>query len=241
MQSDVPTAGMLKSYKKVSRWYPALDPVSDTAPESSGSAASFDDEDRPARFPYYIHDDEEPELEIPPVPDSFLRRSHFSGAWSDWMTGRDSSDLAAPARSRDSTVLEFPWGSAEDDSESHPAHLPRHPAGHTPAPDRSTLTDRASALLDAVADYDPAAARADIYRRRRLFALGLLIVAIVLLILVFGIALYALNSHGGASQSIGVPVGAARFDPVAAPSAYNEMTATATIGHHARAAGIPAG
>ncbi|WP_459958020.1 hypothetical protein [Nocardia sp. IFM 10818] len=209
---------MLKSYKKVSRWYPALEPAAqDAAPAPVDAEDVLGDTDGPARYPHYIHDDPEPELDIPPVPDSVLRRGHFSGAWSDWMADRESASGAPRLRYRGAAVVEFPWESEEDE---------RRPV------------DRASALLDAVGDA-PSAPRERSIGRRAL-ALAFLIVAILLLAVVGGVALYALNSHSDTSQSIGTLNGEVRSGPSDRPAAYNEMTATVVIGDHTPA-GIPAG
>ncbi|WP_067564018.1 hypothetical protein [Nocardia acidivorans] len=221
---------MLKSYKKVSRWYPALEPVgldgSAPAPADPNGETGFGAADGPARYPHYIHDDE-PELTIPPVPESVLRRTHFSGAWSDWMTDRESASYTPQLRYRGTTVLEFPWEGAEDD-ERGPVDRDR--------------PDVASALLDAVAEPDPVKSVSPRqFRRRRLFALLFLIVAILLLVAAGGVALYVLNSHDGTSQSIGTLGGDPRSGPSDRPAAYNEMTATVAIGDHIPTAGIPAG
>ncbi|MGW3540434.1 hypothetical protein ACWDNI_07775 [Nocardia niigatensis] len=226
MPSDAPTAGMLKSYKKVSRWYPALDPDGQApAPGQFDADAAFADEQGPARYPDYIQD--EPELELPPVPESVLRRNRFDGTWSDWMTGRgESGSYAPPQRYRGSTVVEFPTDSGEPVAWPVEEEAPR-------------LADRASQLLDAVADYAPAPAERAL--GRRVFALAVLIVAIVLLAIAGGVALYVLNSHGGTSQSIGTLAAGPRSGPIAVAAAYNEMTAPAIIGDHGPTAGIPAG
>ncbi|MFJ9364619.1 hypothetical protein ACIRRA_09420 [Nocardia sp. NPDC101769] len=226
MPSDVPAAGMLKSYKKVSRWYPALDPDAQApAPEQPDGDSAFADEQDAARYPHYIHD--EPELEIPPVPDSVLRRNHFDGAWSDWMTGSgESASYAPPLRYRGSTVVEFPTESGEAGALSTDERAPR-------------AFDRASQLLDAVADR--VAAPAERITGRRFFAVAFLIIAIVLLVIAGGVALYVLKSHGGTAQSIGTLEAGPRSGPIAVAAAYNEMTAPAIIGDHGPAAGIPAG
>ncbi|MBL1076714.1 hypothetical protein JK358_20150 [Nocardia sp. 2] len=211
MQQDVPGAAapraMLKSYKKVSRWYPALDPAKD-APDANGDsgfdAADLDPADGPARYPYYIQD-AEPEFDIPPLPESVLRRSHFSGAWSDWMTDRESDSYTPRLRYRESTVLEFP-------SESDEPGEPR--------------PDRASELLDALDDNTSSSGRTERSTGRRLFAIAFLIVAVLLLAVAGGVALYVLNSGGGTAQSLGTLYGATRFVPGGEFAAYNEMTAT---------------
>lgn len=221
MQHDAPgsagTRGMLKSYKKESRWYPTLEPTADGAGSADAQGdTTFGDDDSPARFPYYIREDEA-ELVIPPIPESVLRRSHFNGAWSDWMTDRESTSYTPKLRYRESTVVDFPWESEEDG-----AQKPKE------------QTDVASALLDAIDDAAPAPAGR--YTRRRLFVVLFLIVAVLLLAIAGAVALYALNSHSGTSQSIGTLEGDARSGPSARVSAYNEMTNTVVIGDH-----IPAG
>ncbi|MRH87301.1 hypothetical protein GFY24_07465 [Nocardia sp. SYP-A9097] len=218
---------MLKSYKKVSRWYPALEPVTTdgSAPEFADThgETGFGADDGPARYPHYIQDDE-PELDIPPVPESVLRRTHFSGAWSDWMTDREFASYTPQLRYRGSTVLEFPWEGAQDGArDSNPAGL-------------------SSALPDAVREPDSVkSVSPEQFRRRRLLALLFLIVAILLLAAGGGVALYVLNSHSGTSQSIGTLGGDARSGPSDHQAAYNEMTATVAIGDHIPTAGIPAG
>ncbi|MEV6066358.1 hypothetical protein AB0L82_07395 [Nocardia sp. NPDC052001] len=218
---------MLKSYKKVSRWYPALEPMaadgSTSAPADANGETVFGGEDGPARFPHYIQDDE-PELEIPPVPESVLKRTHFSGAWSDWMTDRETTSYTPKLRYRDSTVVEFPWEGEQDDARP----------------------DVATALLDAVdteaeAPARPAPVSPAQFRRRRLYALGFLIVAILLLAAAGGVALYVLNSHSGTSQSIGTLGMDSQSGTSDLPAAYNKMTATVAIGDHIPTAGTPAG
>ncbi|MGW4248310.1 hypothetical protein ACWELQ_38155, partial [Nocardia sp. NPDC004722] len=156
---------------------------------------------------------------LPPVPESVLRRNHFDGSWSDWMTERgETGSYAPPVRYRGSTVVEFPSETGEA------ARLP---------------VDRASQLLDAVAD--EAAAPPERGPGRRFSAIAFLIVAIVLLTIAGGVALYVLNSHGGTAQSTGTPDAGPGSGPIAVAAAYNEMTAPAIIGDHEPAAGVPAG
>ncbi|QLY29117.1 hypothetical protein [Nocardia huaxiensis] len=224
MQQDEPGAAapraMLKSYKKVSRWYPALDPAAD-APDANGDTGfgveDLDPADGLARYPHYITDDE-PELDIPPLPESVLRRSHFSGAWSDWMTDRESDSYTPRLRYRASTVLEFP--SEADEPGAAPYERAREFDGDADQP-----VDRASALLDALDRNDSAAGAAERSTGRRLFAIAFLIVAVLLLAVAGGIALYVLNSHSGTAQSLGTLYGATRFGPSDGLAAYNEMTA----------------
>lgn len=238
MQSDVPEPGMLKSYKKVSRWYPSMEPSADATPaEQPGDDSAFEEEDGPARFPHYIRD-EEPELEIPPVPDSVLRRSHYNGAWSDWMRDGETGSYSPQSSERDSTVVEFPWGSGQSGDEPGD-DAPRAKAASTSRSTATAAPDRASELLDAIAD--EAAPGREVFARRRLFALAFLVVAVLLLAIAGGFALYVLNSHGGSAQSLGTPAAHTHSGPVPAVAAYNEMTAIAIIGDHGPTAGIPAG
>lgn len=222
MQHDAPdaagTRAMLKSYKKVSRWYPSLEPGADGAvlTDAQGDTV-FGDEDGPARFPHYISD-AEAELVIPPVPESILRRSHFAGAWSDWMTDRETASYTPKLRYRESTVVEFPSESGE--------YTEREP------------TDTASALLDAVADAPPPTAPH--FVRRRIIAVAILVVAILLLAVAGGLALHTLKSSRDTSQSVGTLEEDDRSGPSARMAAYNEMTDTLVIGDHIPA-GIPAG
>lgn len=249
MQSDVPAAGMLKSYKKVSRWYPALDPAAE-APEQPADEPVFGDEEGPARFPHYIQD-AEPELDIPPVPESVLRRNHFDGAWSDWMTERErgeSDSYAPPVRYRDSTVVEFP-SEVNETEQPREAEKPRADRDSAPRAGRAAASgsdrgeqpraDRASELFDALDAEAPA--RSQRTTGRRLFAFAFLIVAIVLLAIAGGVALYVLNSHGGTAQSTGTPGTGPGSGPIAAAAAYNEMTAPVLIGDHGPAVSVPAG
>ncbi|MEU0541115.1 hypothetical protein [Nocardia sp. NPDC005978] len=212
---------MLKSYKKVSRWYPSLEPGADGAvlTDAQGDTV-FGEDDSPARFPHYISDDEA-ELVIPPVPDAILRRSHFAGAWSDWMTDRETASYTPKLRYRASTVVEFPSESDEYD--------------------RTPPVDTASALLDAVADPPPAQpAPQPHYMRRRIIAVAILVVAILLLAVAGGLALHTLKSSRDTSQSVGTLEEDDRSGPGARTAAYNEMTDTLVIGDHIPA-GIPAG
>lgn len=220
MPSDVPAAGMLKSYKKQSRWYPALDPATPEPPgrDAASETPAFDESAGPARFPHYIHDTE-PEVELPPVPESVLRRNRFDGTWSDWMTATgESGSYTPPPRYRGNTVVEFPTDSGE----------PAIPAIDTSAQWREAVETPEPALAQRLPD-------------RRLLTLAFLIVAIVLLAIVGGVALYVLNSHGGSAQSLGEPGAGAGSHPIAVAAAYNEMTAPAIIGDHGPTAGVPAG
>ncbi|MFJ4655605.1 hypothetical protein ACIP5Y_30365 [Nocardia sp. NPDC088792] len=284
MQSDVPGAAnataMLKSYKKVSRWYPALEPAGDAGPAQALGDTVFDADGGRSGYPHYIPEEElEPELDIPPVPDAVLRRGHFNGAWSDWMSDRESASYAPGPGYRDATVVEFPCESDETGADveaeqlvvthnrpaesrdrtaeprKRPAERRKRPAAdrdrpaadrdrpaeqrNRPADQADRPTDRASELLDAVTDSE--SAPHDRSTAKRLFAMAFLIIAILLLAVAGGVALYVLNNHGGTAQSTGTLEGHAGSGPSYRLAAYNEMTATVAIGDHIPAAGSPAG
>ncbi|MBF6478929.1 hypothetical protein [Nocardia cyriacigeorgica] len=103
---------MLKSYKHLDRWYDALEPdAGSSAPArpAEESAPVADEDDGPARYPDYIHDEEPVAPPEPPV-----RRSEFTGGWSDWVADRapGPDDDYTP---RNGDVVRFPW--PDDDPE----------------------------------------------------------------------------------------------------------------------------
>ncbi|WP_280468171.1 hypothetical protein [Nocardia cyriacigeorgica] len=137
---------MLKSYKQLDRWYGALEPetgASDPARPAADSAPIADEDDGPARYPDYIHDDEPVDPPDPPV-----RRSEFTGGWSDWVADRapGPDDDYTP---RDGEVVRFPWPDDERPEIAEPVRLrtPRElrAAGKRPAAGRG----RALAVLIA--------------------------------------------------------------------------------------------
>lgn len=122
---------MLKSYKKLDRWYGPLEPQgADSSPEwADGSAESTPASvDGPARYPDYIPADEiDPEDVVPPrvrtrsaesvaEPTELSgRRSGFTGGWSDWVTDPESDSAD------DGDLVPFPW----PDSDEPPARIGR--------------------------------------------------------------------------------------------------------------------
>ncbi|MFI6866457.1 hypothetical protein [Nocardia sp. NPDC050406] len=236
---------MLKSYKKVSRWYPALEPEhGDAAPDEAQAVAAFDDEDRAAGFPYYIRD-EDVEV-VPPVEESVFRRSQFSGRWSDWVTDR-APELRP--RERPAELLTFPLdadaddeptdrddesgprkpkfgkrgskaAAAERDSEAEataPAPRPAKRPGRRES-SRGAETFATSDPLDDAERAAEAAAASAKFRRRRLVALAAVLIAVLLLALAGGVALYVLHSHGGTAQSMGTMVVDARTTTAGIPA-----------------------
>ncbi|MFE3443282.1 hypothetical protein ACFXNW_09630 [Nocardia sp. NPDC059180] len=111
---------MLKSYKQLNRWYGALEPeTGSSAPArpAEESAPIADEDDGPARYPDYIHDDEAVDPPDPPV-----RRSEFTGGWSDWVADRapGPDDDYTP---RDGDVVRFPWPEDEHPEIAEPVRL----------------------------------------------------------------------------------------------------------------------
>lgn len=78
---------MLKPYKEVQRWYPALEPDSGTPVQVPGESDAVDDEADPGapRYPHYIRETEPEPFEIPFADEPATRRSEFIGGWSDWV------------------------------------------------------------------------------------------------------------------------------------------------------------
>lgn len=178
---------MLKSYKKLDRWYGPLEPHGAGSPPewSDGSAESAPasvDGDGPARYPDYIPADEiEPEDVVSPrvrtrsaesvaEPTEISgRRSGFTGGWSDWVTDPE------PGSADDGDLVPFPW----PDSAEPPVRIGRD-SGRS----------------------DGAAAQA---RRRR--TIGVLVAAVLLLAAAAAVVLYLLAP--GAPRSASSDDGAA--------------------------------
>ncbi|WP_026342908.1 hypothetical protein [Nocardia sp. BMG111209] len=88
---------MLKSYKELRRWYPAMEPPTG-APRTAGRAERtaapvpvIADEGAP-RFPHYIRDTEPEPFDIPFPDQPVGRRSEFTGGWADWVDDRDRDE-----------------------------------------------------------------------------------------------------------------------------------------------------
>ncbi|MEU1950278.1 hypothetical protein [Nocardia rhamnosiphila] len=116
---------MLKSYKKLDRWYGPLEPegtrdtdVPPRAPEPGGEAVPGAD-DGPARYPDYIAEAGSATARPHPAPAELSgRRTEFTGGWSDWVD--------APGDDRDADLVRFPW--ADDEELTEPARIGRTPA-----------------------------------------------------------------------------------------------------------------
>ncbi|MEV0365381.1 hypothetical protein [Nocardia fusca] len=117
---------MLKSYKKLDRWYGPLEPegardtdVPPRAPESGGETVPGADDDGPARYPDYIAEAGSATARPDPAPAELSgRRTEFTGGWSDWVD--------APGDERDADLVRFPW--ADDEELTEPARIGRTPA-----------------------------------------------------------------------------------------------------------------
>ncbi|GAB2633751.1 hypothetical protein ACWDYH_34645 [Nocardia goodfellowii] len=182
---------MLKSYKELSRWFPALEPETGTqAPASVREDEFRTDDDGPAQYPHYIRepDPDDPEVararaEVP--PDLASRRSEFTGGWSDWVGGHAPS--AADDYDRDADLVRFPWPDDDYDDD----------------------------------DEEPVGLRARRSRAGRGRVLAVLVVAVLLLVLAGAGAVWLLKSSGGNDSagsprdSLQFTAGSAQSDPAA--------------------------
>ncbi|MCX4091150.1 hypothetical protein [Nocardia sp. alder85J] len=87
---------MLKSYKDLRRWYPAMEPPS-AAPRASARAQRAVEsvpvvDDGAPRFPHYIRDTEPEPFNIPFPDQTGARRSEFTGGWADWVVDPRAAD-----------------------------------------------------------------------------------------------------------------------------------------------------
>ncbi|MEU1980400.1 hypothetical protein [Nocardia sp. NPDC019395] len=154
---------MLKSYKKLDRWYEPLEPEGDSgAPD--GSTGTFEPEISaetyaagPARYPDYIAEAGSATAAPDPAPAELSgRRSEFTGGWSDWVDD--------PAGERDGDLLRLPW--PDEDELAEPVRI-----GRTPGRPRDTAADGNA-------------------RRRRTF--GVLIAAVAVLAIAAAVVVYLL-------------------------------------------------
>ncbi|WP_306363467.1 hypothetical protein [Nocardia sp. CC227C] len=200
MPHDAPrSAEMLKSYKKMSRWYPALPPEDGAGAEDAHVAPVFGDDGGTAGFPHYIRDDDVEVL--PPVDESLFRRSHYTGRWSDWVTDR------APAfrpRARPADLLPFP--ADPDGVRGHAGRGDGEDGGEDGGEKSDDAALSRAASEPGAARGAKAAAASAKFRRRRLVALAAVLIAVLLLTLAGGVALYVLHSRGATAQSVGTMV-----------------------------------
>ncbi|GGK94270.1 hypothetical protein [Nocardia jinanensis] len=170
---------MLKSYKKLDRWYGPLEPegardtgASIPTPESADEDVPGAD-DGPARYPDYIAEAGSASARPDPAPAELSgRRTEFTGGWSDWVD--------APDDDRDADLVRFPW--VDTDGElAEPARIGRAP----------------SRLRDAGADHGA-------HRRR---TAGVLLAAVVLLGIATAVVLYLLAPGTPGAAAPGVAPG----------------------------------
>lgn len=137
---------MLKSYKKLDRWYGPLEP------EGEGGAADSRarmpepelaaDDDGPARYPDYIARAGSASAAPDPAPAELSgRRSEFTGGWSDWVD--------EPAGDRAGDLLRLPG--TGDDEFTEPVRIGRGPGRLRDAADTGNARRRRTfAVLVAV-------------------------------------------------------------------------------------------
>ncbi len=169
---------MLKSYKKLDRWYGPLEPEGDSgavgrpAGRSEPEVAGAADDDGPARYTDYIAEAGSASAAPDPAPAELSgRRSEFTGGWSDWVD--------EPAGERDGDLLRLPWPDDDEDL-AEPVRIGRTPGR----------------LRDIDGD-----ARA---RRRRTF--GVLVAAVIVLAIATAVVVYLLAP--GAPRAAGPDDGA---------------------------------
>lgn len=137
---------MLKSYKKLDRWYGPLEPegareadVSAHAPEAGGEDVPEAD-DGPARYPDYIAEAGSASARPHSAPAELSgRRTEFTGGWSDWVDEPDDD--------RDAELVRFPWTDSEEEL-AEPARIGRTPARLRDAgPDQGARRRRTAGVL----------------------------------------------------------------------------------------------
>ncbi|GAB2688143.1 hypothetical protein [Nocardia thraciensis] len=178
---------MLKSYKDLERWYPALEPPGVTARPPVREQPSFAEDDGAwgaARYPHYIRDTEPEPFDIPFADEPPGRRSEFVGGWSDWV-GDHAPGPDDDYPERDGDVVHFPWDDEEDDQSPPPrepvvrGRIGRDGPGAAASP--HTLRERT--------------------RPGRWRTALVLLIAVLLLAAAGAAALYLLHSRGGSTDS----------------------------------------
>ncbi|RMI30607.1 hypothetical protein [Nocardia stercoris] len=130
---------MLKSYKILARWYPALEPLAATDPgiPAGGAPAPAPRTGEPAvkggSYPYYITDTAPEPVPPPYTPESGSRRGEFSGGWTDWVGARAPGPDAGHPAGPDADLIRLPWSDEEFDGD---------PARRTPGAVGRSLRDR---------------------------------------------------------------------------------------------------
>ncbi|MQY28995.1 hypothetical protein [Nocardia aurantia] len=148
---------MLKSYKDLRRWYPAMEPPTGAARAAGRSERTAPPvpvvaDDGAPRFPHYIRDTEPEPFDVPFPDQPVGRRSEFVGGWADWVVERDEDDDDRPGA--DLVPL---WRDDEDDQDDE---------------EDTADGDDAAARAEASARADAAAVRRTSNARRRRGARG---------------------------------------------------------------------
>ncbi len=213
---------MLKPYKEVQRWFPALEPEHDVPVPDPGEFDAVDDEAEPgaARYPHYIRDTEPEPFDIPFADGPATGRSEFIGGWSDWV-GDHAPGPDDDYPPREGAVVRLPQG--HDDGRAGSRRRPRSiratgdDAEESQAGSGDESDDDSEWILPS-RDPDDAGAEGhgrvvrrapgaaspalrDYIRPSPLRVTMVLAVAVLLLALVGGFALYLLRSGGTAKQS----------------------------------------
>ncbi|MCC3312757.1 hypothetical protein [Nocardia africana] len=220
---------MLKPYKEVQRWFPALEPEHAVPTAAPGESEAVDDEAEPgaARYPHYIRDTEPEPFDIPFADEPATRRSEFVGGWTDWVGGhapgpdddysahegevlrlpRDAETGEGRARGRRRTR---PAGADGDDAEGSGARPPMDDPDErddvdTPEwilPPRREHGDGAGGRIVRRAPGPASPALRDYIRPSRLRVALVLAVAVLLLAAAGVFALYLLRSGDHGKQSV---------------------------------------
>ncbi|BCK55186.1 hypothetical protein [Nocardia wallacei] len=202
---------MLKSYKDLARWYPALDPPAAAARPPVRERPSFTDESAgggAARYPHYIRETEPEPFAIAFGDEPATSPSEFTGGWTDWV-GDHAPGPDDDYPERPGAVVRFPW---DDEADDAAADEPRRaPADAEPL--GRIGRDGPGA---AASPYRPGTLRA----RPSPWRVAIVLTVAVLLLAVAGAcALYLLHFRGGATHSNGPAAPAVRLTSVTADGA----------------------
>ena len=215
---------MLKPYKEVQRWFPALEPEHAVPVSDTGESDAVDDEAEPgaARYPHYIRDTEPEPFDIPFADGPATGRSEFVGGWSDWV-GNHAPGPEDDYPAREGEVVRLPQD--YDDARSRGRRRPRSIRASGDDAEDSRVgaggedADDSEWILPSLRDPDdagpegpgrvvrraPGAASPslrDYVRPSPLRVTVVLAVAVLLLAVVGGFALYLLRSGGTAARSM---------------------------------------
>ena len=213
---------MLKPYKDVQRWFPALEPEHAVPTPDPGESDAVDDEAEPgaARYPHYIRDTEPEPFDIPFADGPATGRSEFVGGWSDWV-GDHAPGPEDDYPPREGEVVRLP---RDGDGRARGRRRPRSiratgdDAEESRAGPGDEEDDDSEWILPSRDDFDDAGAEGpgrvvrrapgaaspslrDYVRPSPLRVTVVLVVAVLLLAVAGGFALYLLRSGGNATQS----------------------------------------